>query len=278
MHVLERTEIAVLASCGARPDHRQLALERHHPLHDKRRADGAAGSRQLGGVAHAALPLAVVPEAGGLDDRRVADLLRHRIVGGSAGGAHGARRSRQRTPRRDRKPRVAEELLFRAAILRRREHLGAGTHHAVTGGSRHRRAGQVLELEGQQVDAGGKRADRAGVVVAAHHFARRHLAGGRPALVGVYLHPVAKRRRRAGEHAPELAAAQDADGGPRQDRIRRGRCPCHVGGHGRGRRPAPLAGCFDGGASAAVERVPARGRPWPAASTAAAAEGAGTEP
>ena len=76
-----------------------------------------------------------------------------------------------------------------------------------------RGAGDVLELEGEQVDPGRKRRDGGHVVVGADHLPLGYLPRGRTGFRGVDLHAVTESGGGERQHAAELTATENAEDG-----------------------------------------------------------------
>src|SRR5215468_2016094 len=76
-----------------------------------------------------------------------------------------------------------------------------------------RAVGDVLELEGDDVDVVGEGGERLFVVIGGDGGDRRHLRRRRVMLRGEHMRAEAQPRRRQRRHAAELAAPEDADGG-----------------------------------------------------------------
>ena len=74
-----------------------------------------------------------------------------------------------------------------------------------------RRCGHILELASHDIDTRGKSRDRIAVAIRADRCCRRDVEGRGLALVGIDVRLEAESRGSHGEHAAELAAAEDTD-------------------------------------------------------------------
>ena len=129
---------------------------------------------------------------------------------------------RERADRReggDRDAGAGEEPLLPQPVLGGVEDRSRRPHGSVRGGGLGGVGGDVLELEGDDVHPAGEVADRVEVVIGGLDLAVGDLAGGGVVVRGEGVHPVAHPAGGDGEHAAELAAAEDADGGAREDRL-----------------------------------------------------------
>ena len=90
------------------------------------------------------------------------------------------------------------------------EHVSGGAHFAVFRCPFHALHRDVLELEGEHVDAPGEIANRLLVLVSGHHLKIRELTRGGVRVGRKCVDPVPHAARGDGEHAPQLAAAHDA--------------------------------------------------------------------
>jgi hypothetical protein len=84
----------------------------------------------------------------------------------------------------------------------------------------HRRARNVLEFEGRDVDGRGKTGDRRGIGERCDRRGGRDLRRRRVGLAGEDMRAVAKARGGHRRHAPELPAAEDADRAARRQHQR----------------------------------------------------------
>jgi hypothetical protein len=127
------------------------------------------GQRLHRGV-DARLAFAVVTERGGLEHRRRADL---------GNGGVQFRLSRHGGKRRYRQTGAGEETLLAQALLRRVQDMTARTHgHTLFGGNLGNLRSDILELEGDDIDAAHEVAHGVELGVASAHLARGELAGG----------------------------------------------------------------------------------------------------
>ena len=157
VRVLDRLEVRDGAIDAAGGDDRDLAIEIDERLENRfLTSERLPGAGRVGRRRHRQLPLAVVAEARRLQNRGTADLRdrRAQIVLGS-----------NRRKRRHRQPAIREKALLANAMLGDEERVPAGPHDGVLLGRRRRRGRDVLELEGDDVDASGEGADGVEVVV-----------------------------------------------------------------------------------------------------------------
>ena len=186
----------------ARGHDRDLPVERHERFEQRGdladRAPRVLGQR---GVVDHGLALAVVAETARLHHRGRAD------VGERVG--EGIERIDRRV-RRHLEADPFEQLLLRQAVLRRFEGGGRREHRPQRLDEPGRIDGDVLELVGHQVDAGGELGETLEVVVGTDDR-RRHLRGRR--IRGRVQRGAGDLERSTGErqHAAELATADDAD-------------------------------------------------------------------
>ena len=119
MLVLGDVEAFDLAVGGARRDHRNLALERHEGLEDRRSgAELVPELAEIAAVADHGLALAVIAEAAGLEHggRPIVAIAARRVSGEDDGGKVG---------RADAEP--GHEILLDQPVLRGRQHFWAGS-------------------------------------------------------------------------------------------------------------------------------------------------------
>ena len=127
----------------ARRNHRQFALEGDEPFEDHRPgAKRAMHGAEIGPLAQHRLPLAVVAEAAGFQDRRAADLA-HRAQQRPGVRHVGERRRLQ--------PEPAQKALFRQPVLGHGQSMGAGPYRHTLRQMGDGMSGQVFELEGHRI-------------------------------------------------------------------------------------------------------------------------------
>src|SRR5690606_11820232 len=157
------------------------------------------------------LPLAVVAEAGGLHDARRADL---RDGGVDLGGV------RRRAPAGQRQAGTREEPPLPAAVLGEVEGARRRPHRAGGLGRGERRRGDVLELECDDVDPLRQLAQGVGGVERRAQVEVGDRRGRRALLGREHGEAVAHPPAGGAQRQAELAAADDADGGPGEERLR----------------------------------------------------------
>src|SRR5579872_5880091 len=201
--VLAKIEGGEIAVEAARGDQRDFALEAHEAFQDGRLAAKAAEQRgEVGAFAHQRLALAVIAETPRLQDRRTAERADRAHQGaGVLDGQEG----------RGLQADIPQEGLFRQAVLGQRQRPGVGPQRAALAqifgaGDRH-----VLEFVGDHVDRFGEFPERLFVVIGGDGLGGRDVESRRVGLGRENMALEAEPRRRHSEHAPELAAAQDAD-------------------------------------------------------------------
>jgi hypothetical protein len=218
--VLEGWEDAQLTRRAARDEHGELEREVDVRLEDARAAREERVRRgEVVRIVEPALALAVVAEAGRLEDGGEAD-ARHRCVQRLA-----IRHEREGS---DGDAEVGEEALLASAVLGDRQDRRVGTHRDVRGERRGRLCRDVLELERDDVDGGGESRQRLRIVVRLAHGEVSQREGRRVALRRPDGHAVAEASRGNGQHPTELSPAEDPDGGTGEDRGGGGGSP-----HGR---------------------------------------------
>ena len=191
------------AVAPARRHHRDLALEVDEALEDRwRAADLVPGRDRVRAVADQGLAFAVVPEPPGLEHGRPADRIeRRRQIGRSVDPA----------VRRGRDLQARDEILFDQAVLGGREHNRIRQHRPARGQKGCGLRRHVLELIRDHIDVLDEAIECGGVVVIGERRAPRHVEGRRIRIRRVDVALEAEPRGGERQHAPELAAAQDAD-------------------------------------------------------------------
>ena len=180
----------------------ELGVEGHPLLHDACHGELVEGGGELGRRADLALSLAVVAEAGGLDDRREPDAL---------GGAGDGERRRRHTE-------VGEEPLLGDAVLGDGDRVRWRSHDHVGGEPLEGGCRRVLELGGDDRARGGEAVEGRRVVVRRDEVLIGD-ATGRCGRVGVEDDGAVTHRAGGDDGVPaELAAAEHADRRRRDDR------------------------------------------------------------
>ena len=155
------------------------------------------------------LPLAVIAEAPGLQDRgqlhmrqRIAQALLVMHVGVIG----------------DRDAEPAHEVLLNETVLSDGERIGRRIDRSLFPGDFERAGRHVLELASDHVHARGKGAERSFVLEGSDRARRGDVEGRRARLIGINVAVQPEPRRGECQHAAELAAAKNADGASqRQD-------------------------------------------------------------
>ena len=228
----ERPELTGQAAGG---DDAQLEVQRQE------RFENAGHPPELGerrrhprdGV-HAALALAVVAEAGGLEDRRQPDR-------GHRSGQVGVRCDRGVRP--DSQPDPLDERFLGRPVLGDGDCVRAGRHDSAGGESLECGRRRVLELCRHHCAAGGHFVEGAGVVVRRDEVLVDDVAHG---CVGIRVEGddlVPHRPCGDGQHPPELAATEDADRRRRENRPGRPSRPGRPDGPGHGGGSVIAATC-----------------------------------
>jgi hypothetical protein len=225
VQVLLHRQLHHLAGGRARDDHADLVRERQHLLeHAGDAAEALPGLRELGARAHAGLALAVVAEAGGLQDA------------GQQIGIDGRERGLGIDQRvRGARDAAAHEMrLLGRAVLADRDRGGAGCDRTVLRELRERVGRDVLELGRDRGTELGQPRQALRVEVAGADVVVRDQPG-RAGRVGIeHGRRIAHLLRGMHEHAGELAAAHHAQGGAgRDERLRRGSAAERRGRGGR---------------------------------------------
>ena len=148
------------------------------------------------------LPFSVVPERGRLKDRRTADCPH--AIGEIDVTAN-------RCERRDRQPEIVQKRFFANPMLRDFECAAVWPDDRVCFGGRHRERGDILELEGHDVDAARKLPNPIDIVVRGDDLDIGDLSCRRVVFRRERVHAIAQPSGGHREHAAELAAAKDAD-------------------------------------------------------------------
>ena len=206
--VFRHRERPRLARRAPRDDDRQLAREFTPRLHHTPPASEDRDSLlQVRGRREFHLPFAVVSKISGLHHARQShlrhsgrDLTVECFGVGHVGKAAGAQ------PR-----------FLPLAVLRRVQHLGPRIQRHQRRNHRQRTGRNVLKLIRDDVDPPREFPQRLRIVVARIYLPVRHRARGALGLRFVNMHAIAQRLGGLGQHAPELAAAEDADGFARKD-------------------------------------------------------------
>ena len=209
VRVVERLEERGRAVDAARANHRDLAGEVDERLEHALGATELLPRRHRVGVgAERYLALAVVAQRRRLQHGRTSN-ARHPLeqVGFAV----------HLEVRRDWHAVAREEPLFADAVLRHFECGAVGAHQRFLGGRGHRRSRHILELERHHVHGPREGTHLIEVVVRRDDLDVGNLPGRRVVLGRQRVHAVAETARRHGEHASELAAAEDADGGTGSD-------------------------------------------------------------
>ena len=187
----------------ARADDRDLTLELdelfEHGLPSSQRIPGI---NRIGVGVDSDLPLAVVAESGGFQHGGTADLP-DRLV-------QIVKASDRREPR-DRQAVLREERLLFESMLCDGERLAARSDRRQRFGRGRRGRRHVLELERDDVDAGGELADPVEIVVRRLHFDVGDLPGRRVVLGRERVHAIAEAPGGHREHPAKLAAAEHAN-------------------------------------------------------------------
>src|SRR5690606_2992340 len=187
----------------------QLALEIDEALeHRLDLTQLLPGGPGLLRTAYHHLALTVVTEACGLEHGRHANGGDRRLQLGLA--AHGVEWRQRKAP-------AADESLLPQAILDDVQYLAAGPHRHVAGGAFAGQRGHVLELEADHVDFLAEGGQRVEILVRGLHFLVGDLTGRGVPIRRVGMDPVAHTLCRQGEHAAQLAAAQNPENGTRRD-------------------------------------------------------------
>ena len=211
MAVLEDGERGELPVQRARGDDREFLLELHERLVDAFRPVQSAPCRlHLIRGGELRLAFAVVAEV-----RR----LEH---GGQAEFARGGVQILQRpdaTEWRDGKAIRREEGFFAKTVLRGMQHASVGAHGNNLRRGRGRGGGDILELECHHLHLPGEFPDALEVVVSVGELAVADLSGGRVVVRRIDEDAIAQLTGGEGEHAPELSAAEHADGRAGEDRL-----------------------------------------------------------
>ena len=205
MLVLDHVEAFDRAVAPARRHHRNLALERHEGFEDLRLTAEIVEQRgRIAAVADHHLALAVIAEAPRLQHGRPPDL-----------GERGREHARVNRPRRNSpcRCRAFHELLLGQPVLRGRQHLRIGQHRLARREERRGLGRHVLELVGDDIDVGGETVERRHVGVVGLGHAPHHIEGGRVRIGAQHMALEAEPRGGERQHAAELSAAEDADGG-----------------------------------------------------------------
>jgi len=167
-------------------------------------ADGGPGGFGLLGGSDADLPFAVVTEVGGFEDGRTVQVRDGAgEFGGSRDGAEG----------REREAGVSEKYLLADTVLGGVEDFAFRADRGVPGGGFGGGRWDVFEFEGNNADGGSEAAHGVEVVIGGDDFEVGDLAGGSVGVGGKSVDAVAHAPCGDGEHASELSAAEDADGG-----------------------------------------------------------------
>jgi hypothetical protein len=184
----------------ARGDDRYLHLERDKGLQDGRRStERRPGPGRSVTRLDPDLPLAVIPEAAGLQDGGRPEFgERARQVGLTVDGPERGGLDAE----------FGHEGLFGQPILGRCERQGIGIERPQGRDDLGRPAGHILELVGDDVDGSGERVERCLVIVVGNRSAQRDVEGGTIGIrrEDVRAQPEPGRRHR--DHAPQLTAAQ----------------------------------------------------------------------
>ena len=106
---------------------------------------------------------------------------------------------------------IAQKRLFRQPVLSQRQSAGARTDRHALREKFDRRRRHVLPLEGDDVDALSEAGERRLVVERGDGPRRRRVIGRRRLFGGEDVGAQADLQRRHGEHAAELAGAENAD-------------------------------------------------------------------
>jgi len=114
---------------------------------------------------------------------------------------------------------LGDEILFDQAILRDLQNLRIGQHLPAPAEQGRGLGRHVFEFVGDDVDRGGKPRQRPLIVIRSAGGERRHLEGAGVLLRRIDVALEAEPRRGKRQHAPELAAAENADGGARLQHI-----------------------------------------------------------
>ena len=164
----------------------------------------------LAEACHLALALAVIAQARGLEHRRCAERQKGRgQFGNVPNGA--VRRNRNAEP--------ADEGFFSQAILGDRKGPGPGTQRLQRSKVFGRSGGDVLELIGDDVNHVGKGGEGAEVIIGGDGLVRRHFEGRTVPVRAVDVGLEAEPGRSERQHAPELAAAKNANGRAEGERL-----------------------------------------------------------
>src|SRR5699024_7430937 len=178
-------------------------------------ANRGPGGGRLISIFNYMLALAIVAKTGRLEHTRGAQPGDGAVQGGQLG--HMLERCRGETG-------GGEEILLPAAMLGHVQHAAVGAHQCMLGRGGGRGERHVLELEGDYIHGGCEIGDRGGVLIIGDHYPISDLAGWRIRARRQRVHAIVHAPRRQRQHAPQLAAAEDADAGARQDRATHGSC------------------------------------------------------
>ena len=112
----------------------------------------------------------------------------------------------------DRKAAIAQPVFLPDAVLHHGQEVSARTHRGMPCRGIQRGQRNLLNLERDHIASASQIGSRLGVIPGTHEAGVHHKAGG-AGRVGIHhLHPVAHRAGSHGGHAPQLSAAQDANG------------------------------------------------------------------
>ena len=212
MPVLGQRPGAELAVAAAYRDDGNLALEGHESFEDQADGRRLAAERRPGGVRVSAaaiarldseLALAVVAETPRLQDARQSEIGDGAVEILARGDVGERRHGNAELP---------EQGFFRQPVLRDAERARVGENRNAFGQPLRALGRDVLEIEGGDIDAAGEFGQHRLVAIITHDH-RHELAGA--GIDGGIEHEEAQAQRRTGkrEHAGELPAAEDADGG-----------------------------------------------------------------
>ncbi len=121
-------------------------------------------------------------------------------------------------------PSACHEFLFGEPVLRDRQHLRVGQHRLARREERRGLGRHVLELVGDDIDVRGETVERRHVEIVGFGHAAHDLEGGRMRVGAQHMALEAEARGGKRQHASQLSAAEDADGGvgPERPRTRHG--------------------------------------------------------
>jgi len=195
------------AVLGPRQQHRKFSLK-----FDRGFGDAGGGADRLPGLAHFAclmdpgLALAVIAEAAALEHDRQPKRVDGRLD---------VVRTVDRPPRCHAPADTGDELLLDGAILGTGERAGPGAHFCTQ--CRERRHRQILEFVGDDIDRGGEFGQGFAVVERGPGMRGCHGRGAGRFVGGEDVAAIAELGRRHCQHATQLAATDDADGGTRRN-------------------------------------------------------------